>query len=591
MRRSVVPIYALFLLETLTWIAMVPIAPTFANEFGLSGVETGLILAAASLAALVVALPLGVLADRFGARRVTIASACLFTIATLGQGLADEFTTLLASRVLFGVAFGALWGAGASWLSDSLSEERRAGALALATTVAGLGFTTGPVFAGVLADRYETGTPFLVLAIAAAAVTAALFVTAPPATTDVPQQRLREVLRLARADELVLAGIAIIVLIGLVGGGVNLLVPLQLRDNGVSAAEIGLLFSIASAVYTVVSAGVARLGARSATLRVGGYSALIVGLSIFLVLTNSSTLAAVAFVLLRAPAWSTMDTIIYPLAAAGAHRSAIGRGSVMGLVMLGWAAASTVGPLLAGGIADAAGNRAAYAVMIGFCGLIGGWLLYVSARVSRRAPAVDLDRLYGARDLDELRSEYDLIAAAYDRELVDGMGYRSPRAVATVARRLFPKDAHLLDVGAGTGLLGVALAEAGFSRLDGLDLSPKMLVEARSKGVYGELREGRLGGALEYETAGYDGVVAAGVLTAGHAPAASLDELVRITRPGGHVIFTLRSDAGRPPGFDEKMATLTDARRWELVERGDEFQALPTGEPDVLVRVWAFRVL
>jgi MFS family permease len=591
MRRSVVPIYALFLLETLTWIAMVPIAPTFANEFGLSGVETGLILAAASLAALVVALPLGVLADRFGARRVTIASACLFTIATLGQGLADEFATLLASRVLFGVAFGALWGAGASWLSDSLSEERRAGALALATTVAGLGFTTGPVFAGVLADRYETGTPFLVLAIAAAAVTAALFVTAPPATTDVPQQRLREVLRLARADELVLAGIAIIVLIGLVGGGVNLLVPLQLRDNGVSAAEIGLLFSIASAVYTVVSAGVARLGARSATLHVGGYSALIVGLSIFLVLASSSTLAAVAFVLLRAPAWSTMDTIIYPLAAAGAHRSAIGRGSVMGLVMLGWAAASTVGPLLAGGIADAAGNRAAYAVMIGFCGLIGGWLLFASSRVSRRAPAVDLDRLYGARDLEELRSEYDLIAAAYDKELVDGMGYRSPRAVATVARRLLPKEAHILDVGAGTGLLGVALAEAGFSRLDGLDLSPKMLVEAQSKGVYGELREGRLGGALEYETAGYDGVVAAGVLTAGHAPAASLDELVRITRPGGHVIFTLRCDAGRPPGFDERMAALTDARLWELVERGDEFQALPTGEPDVLVRVWAFRVL
>ena len=49
------PIYALFLLETLVWIAMVPLAPTFADEFGLSGVETGMILAAASLAALVVA--------------------------------------------------------------------------------------------------------------------------------------------------------------------------------------------------------------------------------------------------------------------------------------------------------------------------------------------------------------------------------------------------------------------------------------------------------------------------------------------------------------------------------------------------------
>jgi hypothetical protein len=78
--------------------------------------------------------------------------------------------------------------------------------------------------------------------------------------TDVATQSLRETLRVVRRDELVLAGIAIIVLIGLVGGGVNLLVPLQLKSNGVSAAEIGLLFSAASAVYTVVSAVVARLG-------------------------------------------------------------------------------------------------------------------------------------------------------------------------------------------------------------------------------------------------------------------------------------------------------------------------------------------
>ena len=89
-----------------------------------------------------------------------------------------------------------------------------------------------------------------------------------------------------------------------------------------------------------------------------------------------------------------------------------------------------------------------------------------------------------------------------------------------------------------------------------------MLAEAARKGVYGELREGRLGDELDYETGRYDGVVAAGVLTAGHAPASCLDELVRITRPGGHVIFTLRSDQ-RLPGYDEKMAELSDAGRWE----------------------------
>ena len=590
MRRTVLPIYALFLLETLVWIAMVPLAPTFADEFGLSGVETGLILASSSLAALAVALPLGMLADRFGARQITIASAGLFTLATLGQGLADEFWSLLAARSALGVAFGALWGAGASWLSNSLSEHRRARALAAATTVAGLGFTIGPVLAGVLADRFDAGTPFVALSVVAAAVTGSLFIAPLTATNDVTSQSLGDVLRVVRRDDLMLAGIAIVVLIGLVGGGVNLLVPLQLRDNGVSSAEIGLLFSAASAVYTVVSAIVARLGARSATLRVGGTAALLTGLTIILVLTSRSTLAAVAFVLLRAPPWSTMDTIIYPLAAAGAHRSGLGRGSVMGLVMLGWAAASTAGPLLAGGIADTVGDRAAYGAMIGFCVLVGLWLLRASTRGAAIPATIDLDRLYGAADLDALRNEYERIATRYDAALVDGMEYRSPAAVASVARCHLAPDAQILDVGAGTGLLGVALAAEGFSRLDGLDFSPSMLEQAARKGVYRELREGRLGDRLPYGTGAFDGVVSAGVLTVGHAPATSLDELVRVTRRGGHVVFTLRSDEV-PPGFEQKIAELEAHRGWELVERGEEFQALPKGEPNVLARVLVYRVL
>jgi hypothetical protein len=55
-------------------------------------------------------------------------------------------------------------------------------------------------------------------------------------------------------------------------------------------------------------------------------------------------------------------------------------------------------------------------------------------------------------------------------------------------------------------------------------------------------------------------------------------------------VFTLRTDQA-PPGFGEKLAELEQARRWELVERGEEFQAMPVGEPEVLVRVFAYRVL
>ena len=465
MPRRVAPIYALILLQTLVWIAIVPLTPAFADEFGLSGVETGMILAAASLAVLVISFPVGLLVDRLGARRVTIACGCVFTLATLGQGLANEFWTLLLARALFGVAFGTLWAAATAWLSDSLTDERRAGALAATATVTGIGFTVGPVAAGVLADRYAPGTPFLVAAVAAGVVTATLLAVPPAPRSSEQGMRLRDGFRIARRDELVLGGIALIVLIGLVGGGINLLVPRQLSDNGVSAGQIGLLFTAGSAIYTVMSGAVARRGERWATLRVGGIAALATGATVVLVLLSGSTLAAVAFILLRAPFWSTMDTIIYPLAAAGAHRSALGRGFVMGLVMLGWGIASTLGPLVAGALTDAWSERAAYALMILWCALFGGWLLrtarqHATARTDRAA-TVDLDRLYGARDLSELRSEYDRIAAAYDAELLDGMGYRSPDELSSVVQRLVPTNAHILDAGAGTGAPGVGSRREG----------------------------------------------------------------------------------------------------------------------------------
>ncbi|HEX4745687.1 MAG TPA: class I SAM-dependent methyltransferase [Gaiellaceae bacterium] len=155
--------------------------------------------------------------------------------------------------------------------------------------------------------------------------------------------------------------------------------------------------------------------------------------------------------------------------------------------------------------------------------------------------------------------------------------------------RLLEPDARILDAGAGTGLLGAALRELGFTRLDALDLSPAMLAEAKRKGIYGTLTEGRLGDPLPFDDAVYDAIVACGVLTTGHAPASCLAELVRITRPGGHVVFTLRSDRP-PPGFDSEIASLGASERWALLERGEAFQAMPTGEPEVLVRVWAFRV-
>jgi MFS family permease len=234
--------------------------PFIRDTFALSNTQAGFAVTAYTIASGVTNAPFGLLADRVGARSVTIASAGLFTLATLGQGLADAFWSLVLARVAFGVAFGALWTAGLAWLADSTPARPRASALGATVTVTGVGFTIGPAFAGLLADRFGPGVPFLSVAAVAAGVTAALVLGGPPVHFEVERRPLLATLRGARADELVLGGLIVTALIGFVAGGVNLLVPLQLRENGVSAGEIGLLLSSASVIYTLVSGFVARLG-------------------------------------------------------------------------------------------------------------------------------------------------------------------------------------------------------------------------------------------------------------------------------------------------------------------------------------------
>jgi len=54
-RRTALGLYALIFLETVVWVALVPLAPTYARALDLSKLETGAMLAAASFATLVVA--------------------------------------------------------------------------------------------------------------------------------------------------------------------------------------------------------------------------------------------------------------------------------------------------------------------------------------------------------------------------------------------------------------------------------------------------------------------------------------------------------------------------------------------------------
>ena len=198
--------------------------------------------------------------------------------------------------------------------------------------------------------------------------------------------------------------------------------------------------------------------------------------------------------------------------------------------------------------------------------------------------------VYASENNRQLEDRYDEWAKDYDDDLESDFGYVIPRIAAETFEGFVPKDARVLDAGAGTGLVGVELNRLGYTNIEAMDLSRGMLEEARRKGVYGGFHQMVMGERLDFDTGSFDAAIGVGVLTLGHAPAHSLDELARVVRPGGHVAFTLRPDVYEQNGFREQQQQLESDGAWELAHVTEEFLGMPKGEPDVSFQVWVYRV-
>ena len=154
-----------------------------------------------------------------------------------------------------------------------------------------------------------------------------------------------------------------------------------------------------------------------------------------------------------------------------------------------------------------------------------------------------LEKAYETRDTSVIRALYDDWAESYDRD-IGALGYATPfRAATVLAEHLEDKSAPILDVGCGTGLSGQALKAAGFTTIDGTDVSPAMLAEAERKSLYRKLTEVEATNPLPFETKGYAAFTAIGVIGPGAAPIALFDTLMHALKKGGKLLFSLNEKA------------------------------------------------
>jgi predicted TPR repeat methyltransferase len=142
---------------------------------------------------------------------------------------------------------------------------------------------------------------------------------------------------------------------------------------------------------------------------------------------------------------------------------------------------------------------------------------------------------------------FDNLAADFDTHLTERLQYRAPALIAEGLRGLRPNvsgfDA-VLDVGCGTGLMGVALrAEFALQRLVGIDLSEKMLLEAQKRGLYHELVAGDAVTVMGVRSDMFDLIVAADVMIYVGDLMPVFTEVARLLKPGGMFAFTTEISA------------------------------------------------
>ncbi|MBU1196157.1 MAG: class I SAM-dependent methyltransferase [Proteobacteria bacterium] len=181
-----------------------------------------------------------------------------------------------------------------------------------------------------------------------------------------------------------------------------------------------------------------------------------------------------------------------------------------------------------------------------------------------------LDKVYTAQNSEQLMDAYKDWATKYDSDTVCEFGYVAHiESAKALDKALDDKECRILDAGCGTGLVAEELSKLGYTQMDALDYSKEMLEKAAVKKLYQDYIQADLNAPLDMPDDSYDAVVCTGTFTYGHVKPHAFNELVRVSKPGGIVCFTIREGAFEDYDYRSQMLKIEQENNWELLEMQD----------------------
>ena len=173
-----------------------------------------------------------------------------------------------------------------------------------------------------------------------------------------------------------------------------------------------------------------------------------------------------------------------------------------------------------------------------------------------------------ATNQEELEELYRIWASNYDHDVVEVIGYVGHSiTTALLLKYVDNSKSKILDAGCGTGLVGEILFEKNFNNIIGIDFSQPMLDQALEKNVYQSLNLADLTEKLTFKDNTFDAIVCAGTFTCGHVGPEAFSELIRVTKTGGYISFTVRDQEWDRLPYEKTIKELEEKNLWLCIER------------------------
>jgi multidrug resistance protein len=357
---------------------VLPLLPFYADRFGASGTEIGLLITIYSVAQFFLAPLWGRISDRIGRRPILILGLLGSSASYVVFAYANTLAVLFLSRIMAGIG-GATVPVAQAYIADVTPPERRAGNLGLIGAAFGLGFIFGPALGGILAP-VSTAAPGLAAAALCLGngILALLFlpesltkkerVRRTLGRTPLRLQDFRVALRDPRTGQVLLVSFLFTIAFAAFQPTFPLFGSIRF---GLEERQVGYLFAFLGLISATVQGGLVRrlvpMMGETRLIQLSGFP-FILGL---LVIAGSQTVPSLlgGLALLALGFGGTLPSIVSLLSRVAPPQL---QGSVLGIGQSVGSLARIIGPFLAGVVYDLQGMTWPY---LGGAVVAGGALL------------------------------------------------------------------------------------------------------------------------------------------------------------------------------------------------------------------------